>query len=279
MLNVRAVFLHHAVGRDVAHGVHHWEALGPLDEGPFGSGPIAHVKVARSFLGDEFVVARDHADRHAQHARPLDRVLGIASGRIEEGQQPHQVPLDRNAVLRYRRLKACRIERLRFCDGNATDTVLAQLYDLLHHALHHRLVLNQPPNDMRRALADAVHVAVCLLAHYACRALHLGVERHVIDALVPGHLRIHCALQFLLFQNVILCRARHPQVAAQDERVQRVLWWLLPPRSHGREAQQVKLVEPLLVRGRFLLNDHLVHGERARLVATQHVHTSQVLDR
>mmetsp|Transcript_15235 Transcript_15235/g.50024 ORF Transcript_15235/g.50024 Transcript_15235/m.50024 type:complete len:809 (-) Transcript_15235:487-2913(-) len=205
---------------------------------------VPHAERAACLLSDGAVVARDHLDGHAVLVGALDGNLGVRARRVEEGEHANH-------------LHACALVRLGHRES--ANAALREFLNLGFELLLDRLAVRrvaQPEHDVRRALHHLEDAAVRALER-RFRPLLDGVERRVVE------------LRVLV--------ERREVDGVEHERVESILRRLLPlGRERGVREDDVA-VHAVAVRNR-VLKHHLVEGERASLVAAQHVHRRELLD-
>eukprot|EP00955_Chlamydomonas_euryale_P106395 365702-Chlamydomonas_euryale.AAC.25 len=241
----KAISLHHhravrfvKVLGHLAVFAHGRQALGVLDVEP-------EPEHARRLLGNQHVVARNHLHVHTKFHGAAHRFLRVGARWVEEREHANQLPRAKVVAL---------LARDR--DRKRADAALAKRLHERVSRLAHGLVVAQLEDDVGRALGGAERLAV--LDDRALGTLDGRVKRHVVDHLHTLHRR-----------HVDGC---------EHKRVERVPRRLLPLSGHCGVPQQRPLVNAGHERGRVLLDDHLVEGQRAGLVGAQHVHAREVLD-
>mmetsp|Transcript_53707 Transcript_53707/g.112072 ORF Transcript_53707/g.112072 Transcript_53707/m.112072 type:complete len:258 (+) Transcript_53707:301-1074(+) len=189
-------------------------------------------------------------------------MLGVGPRGIEERQHPQHTPL---AVLL---IHSGHCQR-----SNPTGAQFMHLvFDSVANLV---LVVAKAQDHMRCPLGNAKYFAVRVLQS-ALRALGAGVEGGEFQ-LFEGVETIQCGVTLRI--RILIIGLGQLQSRLEHHRVQRVTWRLLPL---SRECclKHDRVFCLIGTEGRtVILYDHLVEGERARLVRAEHVHPRHRLDR
>ena len=221
---------------------------------------------------DALGVAREHAHRDPRRGEALDGLGRARLGRVEKGQVAHQHHV--TLVVHAEGADRARVGLLRHGDG--AQAALAQLGRApqdpgaqrvveRHHAAARLHVRARGEHLLHGTLGDHLRLPRPVRDDHA-HATALEVEGHLVDLAVAG--------VDVGELGTPLGELPH---ALDDGLVDEVGEARLEV-AHEVGVAQHPVVD-LAVHVEVALQDHAVLGERARLVAAQHVHRAQVLDR
>ena len=219
--------------------LHQRELVGAQDVG-------SHAEDAARLHGNRLVVAGDHLHGDAKVVGAVDGVLGVGSGRVEEGEDTDKLEGSVGGAHGAR-------------DREGADAAVCELHNLgLDLSRNLRLVVAHVQHDVGRTLGHLHPLTRLLVHHGRLRALDRGIEGHVVRLVV-------------VVEGTNVNRVEH-------EGVERILGGLPPLGGERRELEHVVPAQTLDEDGKIFLKHHLVEGQGARLVGAEDGHARELLD-